>query len=123
MNKVPKPTIPIAAALAIAGMAMAYSAPSFAESVVDDPLAMQGEFEIGNGDSMILADHKTPEPYRICVAKGRDSVPVRASYDGEESTISVGGCSDVTAKVIRLSPAGELKGDAVLLGKYEHLRK
>jgi hypothetical protein len=72
---------------------------------------------------MTIADHNTPVPYRICVAKGRDRVPVRVRYDGQESTVSVGGCRDVTAKVITVSPARRLEGDAVLLGKYERLEK
>jgi hypothetical protein len=123
MNGVSKQRSPIAAALVIVGIAMAYSAPSFADSVDDELLAMESEFEIGNGDSKIIADHNTPEPYRVCVAKGPNAVPVRARYDGQERTISVGGCSNLTAKVITLSPASRINEDAVLIGKYAHLKK
>jgi hypothetical protein len=41
MNKASKPTSPIAAALVIVGIAMAYSAPSFAEGVDGELLAMK----------------------------------------------------------------------------------
>jgi hypothetical protein len=123
MNTVSKPTGPTAAAFAIVGIAMAYSASSFAFNFDDELLGMYGEFEIGNAESKVIAYHNSPEPYRVCVAKSPDSVPVRARYDGQERTIGVGECDDLTARIITLSPAGKLHGDAVLLGKYEHLKE
>jgi hypothetical protein len=102
---------------------MGYSVPSLADGVDDALLRTVGEFQIGNGDTKIIADQSVPEPYRVCVAKGPDVVPVKASYDGQERTINVGDCATLTAKVIRLSAAGKLKEDEVLIGKYEHLKK
>ena len=44
-------------------------------------------------------------------------------YDGQERTIAVGACDDLTARLITLSPGGKLREDEVLIGKYEHLKK
>jgi hypothetical protein len=122
MNRASKSAAPIAAALAIVGMALAYSAPVLAYDVDDEMLAMENEFSLGNGDSKLIADHRTPEPYRVCVAKGRNAVPLLARYDGQERKISVGDCSDLTAKTISIAPAGKLEDDVVLVGKYKHLK-
>ncbi|MET0499406.1 MAG: hypothetical protein ABW106_14185 [Steroidobacteraceae bacterium] len=107
---------------AIAGIAFGYGESSLAYDLDEELLAMDNEFEIGNGESKVIADHKTPEPYRVCVKKGQDSVPVKARYDGHELIIDLGSCSDLVAKRIVLSPAGKLKDDAVLLGKYQHVK-
>jgi hypothetical protein len=123
MSKVSKRTGPIAAALAIAGTAVAYSAASFAYDVDDSMLAMSNAFAIVDGESKVIADHRSPEPYRVCVAKGQNAVPVRVRYDGQERTIGVGTCDDLTARHITLSPAGKLGGDEELIGKYEHLKQ
>ncbi len=113
-----------AAVLALAGLASAHAGMSRAEGMsLDDELLQEaGEFQLGNGDSRTIADAKTPEPYRVCVAKGPDSVPVTAQYDDQERTIGVGDCADLTAKRIRLQPAAHLNEDEILIGKYEHRR-
>jgi hypothetical protein len=122
MNRASKSAAPIAAALAIVGMALSYSAPVLAYDVDDEMLAMENEFQLGNGDSKRIADHRTPEPYRVCVAKSRNAVPLLARYDGQERTIAVGDCGDLTAKTITISPAERLGDDVVLIGRYKHLK-
>jgi len=123
MYKVSKRTGPIAAALAIAGTAVAYSAASFAYDLDEELLARSNEFSIGNGDARVIANHRSPESYRVCVAKGPNTIPVKARYDGQERTIGVGACDDLTARLITLSPGSKLREDEVLIGKYEHLKK
>ena len=114
---------PVVAALMIVSTAMGYSVSSSADDIDDVLLQTVREFQIGNGESTIIADHSMPEPYRVCVNEGPDVVPVEARYDGQERTINVGDCATLTAKVIRLSAVGKLKEDEVLIGKYEHLKR
>ena len=89
-------------------------------SVDDELLAMNGEFEVGNGESHVIASHKKDEVYRICVNKSRQSVPLKVLYDGKEDTIA-NGCADFEAMKIKVEPAGHLSQDIVLLGKFERL--
>jgi hypothetical protein len=102
---------------------VAYSAASFAYDLDDELLARSNEFAIVNGESKVIANHRSPEPYRVCVAKGQNAVPVKARYDGQERTIGVGTCDDLTARLITLSPASWLGEGEELIGKYEHLKK
>ncbi|HEY6645436.1 hypothetical protein [Povalibacter sp.] len=109
--------------LLIIGAAFAYAASALAFDLDDELLMLHNEFEIGNGETKLIADHKTPETYRICVSKGPDTVPVKARYDSQEGVIKVGSCDNLTAKRIALTPAGRLGEDMVLIGKYERVQK
>ena len=46
-------------------------------TVDDEMLAMNGQFEVGNGETHLIASHKKDEQYRICVDKSRLSVPLK----------------------------------------------
>ncbi len=84
-------------------------------------LASVGEFEIGNGETHAIASNKGDEKYRICVRKARHSIPLKVIYDGKTETVASGNCADFEAMKIKITPAGKLENDMVLIGKYEHL--
>lgn len=112
-----------ATVLGLLGTAFLYHIPAIAAGSIDDTILQSiGEFELGNGDTKIVVNSKVPEPYRVCVSKGADAVPVKVRYDGAEQLVAVGNCTDVTGKFIRLSAGGRLKDGEVLIGKFEHLK-
>ncbi len=91
-----------AVVLALLGMASLYHMPAIAADSVGEALLLpHGEFELGNGDTKVLVDRKVPEPYRVCVSKGADAVPVKIRYDGAEQLIAAGNCTEVTGKLVR----------------------
>jgi hypothetical protein len=83
-------------------------------------LSMPGEFEVGDGESHVIAHQKEPHLYRICVRKSRHNVPLRVKYDGMQLSISGGNCADFEAMHIEVSPAGKLDKGNVLMGRYSH---
>jgi hypothetical protein len=89
----------------------------------DEMLAMSNEFELGNGQSKLIADHKHPEQYRLCVKQGRGVVPLQVTADGKVQDINAGSCADFTAAKIRVAPAAKLAKDEVLIGKYKWVSK
>jgi len=110
-------------ATVLGGSLIGFSALSMAGTFTldDEMLASVGEFEIGNGETHAIANNKGDEKYRICVRKARHSVPLKVIYDGKTQTVTSGNCSDFEAMSIKITPAGKLENDMVLLGKYEHL--
>ncbi len=97
--------------------------PVFAGDMDTDSVLLHsvGEFEVGNGDNHTIANHKTDTRYRICVRHARHSTALKVTHDGLETIINPGSCSDVQGKRIKVSPAGKLGDDMVLIGKYHHL--
>jgi hypothetical protein len=85
-------------------------------------LASAGEFELGNGDAKVIANRSVAARYRICVKQNSLSVPVKVTADGVDKTVATGQCDTVSGKHIRIAPAMRLAQDAVLIGKYEHLK-
>jgi hypothetical protein len=89
----------------------------------NEMMALSGEWEIGNGETHMIAAHKKDETYRICVRKDRYSVPLKVMFDGKEETIASGNCADIEAMDIKIAPAGKLQQDFVLIGKFDRLNK
>jgi hypothetical protein len=117
----------LAAAVIVAGsvlsLARAATMPMAASGVDEELLAMSNEFELGNGQSRLLVDHKQPEPYRICVKQGAGVVPLQVSADGKLQNVNAGSCADFNAAKIRIQPASKLAKDEVLIGKYKRVSK
>ena len=116
----------LAAAVIVAGsvLSLARAAPApMASSVDEELLAMSNEFELGNGQSRLLVDHKQPEPYRICVKQSKGVVPLQVSADGKLQNVNAGSCADFNAAKIRIQPASKLAKDEVLIGKYKQVSK
>lgn len=93
----------------------------YAHDVDDVLLASVGEFEIGNGDSKMIAHHKKDAIVRICVRNTRHSVPLKVMYDGKEQNVAAGDCADFEALSIRVAPGGKLDKDMVIVGRYQHI--
>lgn len=106
-----------------AGLLLGVSAVSVvnADDVDKSMMAFVGEFEVGNGETHPIAHHKTDKEYRICVRKARHAVPLKVMYDDKEETVAVGSCTDFEAKNIKVTPAGKLDNDTVLIGKFQRL--
>lgn len=110
-------------AMLLGGTLIGLSGVTLAEMDVasDAMLALQGEWELGNGETHLIAHSKKDETYRICVRQARNAVPVKVIYDGKEQTVATGNCADFEAMNIKLTPAGKLEKDIVLMGRYHRL--
>jgi hypothetical protein len=86
------------------------------------PFVHAGEFVVGDGMTKGIANNKTDKMYRICVEASKESVPLNVMYDGQKSTVSPGDCADFEAMKIRVSAAGSLGPDEVLIGRYHHIQ-
>jgi len=86
------------------------------------PLASGGEFELGDGDSKVIVDRSIVEGYRICVGEGAHSVPLKVTANLSDTIVAAGECEIFNAQFIRITPAGALEQDSVLIGRYERLK-
>jgi hypothetical protein len=80
-----------------------------------------GEFAVANGDSKIVAMHKTDHDYRICVRNSEHGVPLKVMHDDRTSLVYPGDCADFEAKEISVAPDGKLPSDTLMIGRYERL--
>ena len=71
------PAFAVIVAGSVLSLAKAATMPMAASSVDEELLAMSNEFELSNGQSRLLVDHKQPEPYRICVKQSTGSCHCR----------------------------------------------
>lgn len=92
-------------------------------SIEDELLAMENEFQLTNGHSKLIAEHKQPEAYRFCVKQGNGVVPLRVTGDGKVQNVNPGTCADVTAALIKVAPAAKLPADEVLIGRFKRVSK
>jgi hypothetical protein len=114
----------VAAAVIGVGAFSSLSAATVSSTSIDDEmLAMQNEFQLGNGQSKIIADHKHPEAYRLCVKQGAGVVPLQVTADGKVQNVNAGSCANFNAAMIKIAPAAKLGADQVLVGKYKRAAK
>ena len=116
MNRKTQLAVLMAAAATI-GMARAASAQGF-----DEPLlAAYGQFEIEPGQTKTLAHGKHDRAYRICVRSTNHSVPLKVLYDGQESMVFPGDCTDVEGMHVQIQPGEKLNPGMALFGQYERV--
>lgn len=115
----------LAAAVIAAGAVfnLANAAPLPSSSIDDEFLTMANEFQLANGQSKLIAEHKHPEPYRFCVKQGSGMVPLKVTGDGKVQNVNPGSCATVNAAMIRITPAAKLPADEVLIGKVKRTSK
>ncbi|MEZ5473932.1 MAG: hypothetical protein R3E72_02895 [Steroidobacteraceae bacterium] len=122
MRTVNKSTLTMAAVLAASVFGLAHAVGAAAQTIDDELLHMQGEFELGNGDKELLAHHRKKEStYRICVKDVPGEVPLKVLHDGKETTIMDGKCATVIGRHIDITPAVKLGDDMVLIGRFDQL--
>jgi hypothetical protein len=105
-------------ALSLASAAMPPS-----NTVDDELLAMSNEFQLGNGQSKLIANAKHPEEYRVCVKQAPGVVPLQVTADGKVQTVNAGTCTNVNGATIKIAPGAKLATDKVLVGKYKRVSK
>jgi hypothetical protein len=114
----------LAAAVIGAGASFNLAAATTPSTSIDDELlAMSNEFQLSNGQSKLIADHKHPEAYRLCVKQGAGVVPLQVTADGKVQNVNAGSCANFNAAKIRIAPAAKLATDQVLVGKYKRTSK
>jgi hypothetical protein len=114
----------VSTAAVLAATALTLARPALAFDAVDwETLRMRSEFEIGSGEQFMLRYGKHPRTYRICVKDMPGDVPLKLAVDGRTVQVPDGTCDDVTGAHIMVGPVDALKGDAMLFGKFEPLKK
>ena len=112
-----------AAILATSALTLARPAMAKVDTVDDEMLRMQNEFEISHGEQFVLNYGHHPRTYRICVKDMPGDNPLKLTVDDRTVQVRDGTCSDITGSHITVGPADMLKGDDVLLGKFEKVKK
>jgi hypothetical protein len=80
-------------------------------------------FELGNGDSMLLARHRKPVAYRVCIEDEPGVVPLKLMVDGQAVDVKDGTCTDVVGKHISVKPSERLPDGSMLVGRFELVKK
>jgi hypothetical protein len=89
----------------------------------EEIVRMGHSFELGNGDSMLLAAHRKPITYRVCIEDVPGVVPLKLMVDGEAIEVQDGTCTDVVGKHISVKPSERLPGGEMLVGRFELVKK
>jgi hypothetical protein len=79
-------------------------------------------FEHTELETKVIVDRSIVEGYRICVGEGAHSVPLKVTANLSDTIVPAGECETFHAQFIRITPAGALEKDSVLIGTYERLR-
>ncbi len=98
-----------------------FSVPALAQNVFPPPdsvtaqmLQMEHRYDIGNGDTLLVAQRRTPEPYRICAKDASAGIPLEVRVDGQMHEIAAGTCDNVVGKDVSVVPGTTLSNDTVL---------
>jgi hypothetical protein len=118
-----KTLVATAAILAASALTLARPVMAKVDTIDDEMLRMQGEFEIGNGDQFTLHYGRHPVTYRVCVKELPGIVPLKVTVDGKTEEVLDGTCENVIGSHIAVGPAKMLKTDEILIGKYEFVKK
>lgn len=111
-------TIAAAALFSVAHAATTNPVP-FNEEIV----RMGHSFELGNGESLLLAYRRKPVTYRVCVADVPGVVPLKVIVDGKDTEVMDGTCADVVGSHITVKPSEKLPHDSVMVGRFEWVKK
>ena len=76
------------------------------------------EFELENGEKLLLAHRRNVATYRVCVGEFKGSVPLKVFADDTQSQVAVGECESVTGKHVRVEPAAPLPGGEALVARF-----
>lgn len=121
MNHVRKIALPAiaAASLFLLANSTAAGAASFNEEVV----RMGHGFELAHGESVMLAHHRKPVAYRVCIEDVPGIVPLEVAVDGRTMEVLDGTCTDVVGARISVRPSTKLPRDKVMVGHFEWVKK
>jgi hypothetical protein len=98
------------ASLMILGLASIASATTVTETKV----GVAHDAELRTGEKLLIAEHRNPESYRICIPDMPGDVRLKVFHDGEVTEVLDGTCETVTAKHIDLKVDSKLPpGDAL----------
>lgn len=103
---------------------LSFAVSQSAFSMIDtenDMFRAAGNFEVGNGDMLVVGHHRTDRAYQVCVRNARHVVPLKVIHDGKETTVMKGDCENFDAKSISITPAKKLPRDMALSGWYRHV--
>jgi hypothetical protein len=111
-------TIAAAAFFSVAHAAATTPAP-FNEEIV----RLGHGFELGSGEGLVLAHHRKPVTYRVCVKDVPGVAPLKVNVDGKKIEVMDGTCADVVGAHITVMPSDKLSQDRTMVGRFERVKQ
>lgn len=79
-------------------------------------------FALTNDQKLTITHTTLARHYRVCVEEGQGDMAVAVTSDGVAREVGSGDCWDFQAKVIAITPLGQLGADEELQGSYMRIR-
>jgi len=108
---------------ASAFLSVAHATTSNAAHADEDVVRLGHSFELGSGDDMLLAQHRKPVTYRVCLEDAPGVAPLKVRVDGKQIDVKEGTCADVTGTHISLRPSAQLSAARTMVGRFERVKQ
>jgi hypothetical protein len=109
--------------IALIGGALLAGSPAAQADNLDHLLARGGQFELNNSKTKTLAGGGEIKRYRICMDEGPGAVPLKVTYDGNETIVEPGECQLIEARKIKLASASRLAEGRTLIASFHNAKK
>lgn len=109
--------------IALVGGALLIGSPAARADSLDLLLARGGQFELNNGKTKTLAGGSEIKRYRVCMDEGPGAVPLKVTYDGNETIIEPGECQLIEGRKIKLATASRLTNDMTLIASFHNSKR
>ena len=104
--------------IALIGTALLAGSPAAPADNLDALLARGGQFELNNGKTKTLAGGGEIKRYRVCMDEGPGAVPLKVTYDGNETIVEPGECQLIEGSKIKLASAARLTEGMTLIASF-----
>lgn len=109
--------------IALVGGALLIGSPAARADSLDLLLARGGQFELNNGKTKTLTGGSEIKRYRVCMDEGPGAVPLKVTYDGNETIIEPGECQLIEGRKIKLATASRLTNDMTLIASFHNSKR
>lgn len=109
--------------IALVGGALLIGSPAARADSLDLLLARGGQFELNNGKTKTLAGGSEIKRYRVCMDEGPGAVPLKVTYDLNETIIEPGECQLIEGRKIKLATASRLTNDMTLIASFHNSKR
>jgi hypothetical protein len=108
--------------IALISGALLAGSPAAQADNLDGLLARSGQFELNNGKTKTLVWGEIKK-YRVCMDEGPGAVPLKVTYDGNETVVEPGECQLIEARKIKLASASRLTEGRTLIATFQNSTK
>jgi hypothetical protein len=114
----------LATAVALLGFSSAFAADK-TEATMDKMKAAvtPGEIDLTGKEVKTIHHSDTAKEYNVCVKPGDETAAMKVRYDGQETTVQPGDCTQITGKTINATAAEPLTGSRHIMATFHTVKE